>query len=48
MADITFIVMMTMLIMIKGLYLRCIHDFKMMSECNGSLHCVQILENVSC
>lgn len=48
MADITLIVMMMMMIiMIKGLFLRCIRDFKIMSECNESLHCVQIFESVS-
>lgn len=44
MADITLIVMM---MMIKGLFLRSIHDFKIMSECNESLHCVQIWGSVS-
>jgi hypothetical protein len=44
MADITLMVMMMMM---KDLFLRCIHDFKIMSECNGSLHCVQIWGSVS-
>ena len=46
MANITLMVMM-MMMMIKGLFLRCIHDFKIMPECNGSLHCIQRWGSVS-